>query len=179
MKLRWSHSVLHVRDVEEMIDFYTRVLGFDVTDRGPVVENGPAIVFLSQVDTDHHQVAFLAAGRGDGPPNALNHMAFRTDSLADVRAMKERLEKDGRASGIAPLTHGNAWSVYFRDPEGNGLEVFCDTPWHVAQPQGKPWDPSLSDEELHEWTVKEFGDAPEFGPIDEFYAKRARELSSR
>ena len=32
------------------------------------------------------------------------------------------------------MDHGNAWSLYFRDPEGNRLEVFCDTQWYVEQP---------------------------------------------
>ncbi|MBW2295318.1 MAG: VOC family protein, partial [Deltaproteobacteria bacterium] len=34
MQLRWSHAVLRVRDMDEMVDFYTKVLGFEVTDRG-------------------------------------------------------------------------------------------------------------------------------------------------
>jgi catechol 2,3-dioxygenase-like lactoylglutathione lyase family enzyme len=34
MKLRWSHYVLNVRNLDEMLDFYTNVLGFEVTDRG-------------------------------------------------------------------------------------------------------------------------------------------------
>ena len=51
MPLRWSHSVVYVRDLEQMIDFYTNVLGFEVTDRGPVgpAEGAPEIAFMSQV----------------------------------------------------------------------------------------------------------------------------------
>ena len=180
MALHWSHAVYYVRDIDQMIDFYTNVLGFEVSDRGAVgPEGSPEIVFLSQVDTDHHQLAFLSIRQGDAPPNSIDHMAFRTESLADVRAMMEALRKDGRASKISPVTHGNAWSVYFRDPENNGVEVFCDTPWHVAQPQAKPWDPKLSDEELHEWTRAEYEGEPRFGPIDAFYAARKEHLSKR
>ena len=36
------------------------------------------------------------------------------------------------------MSHGNTLSIYFNDPEGNGLEVFWDTPWHVAQPKANP-----------------------------------------
>ena len=32
------------------------------------------------------------------------------------------------------MNHGNAWSLYFTDPEGNGLECFVDSPFHVTQP---------------------------------------------
>lgn len=181
MPLRWSHAVCYVRDLDEMIDFYANVLGFEVTDRGPVApsEGAPEIVFMSQVETDHHQIAFLPVGRDDAPPNSVNHFAFRTESLQDVRDMLETLRKDGRASNINPLTHGNAWSIYFSDPEGNGLEVFCDTPWHVQQPQGKPWDTTLSDAELAQWTQAEFEKQPGFGPIDAFYRERAERIQKR
>ena len=149
MQLQWSHAVIHVRNLEDMLSFYTGVLGFEVSDRGPVAgEGSPEIVFMSQVPTDHHQIAFLAAGRDDAPPNTVSHLAGRVASLDDVKEMKDRIEKDGRIENIQPLTHGNAWSVYFADPEGNGLEVFCDTPWHVAQPQGKSWDPEKSNSEI-------------------------------
>jgi catechol 2,3-dioxygenase len=178
MKLRWSHYVLNVRNLDEMLDFYTNVLGFEVTDRGALHpgDDAPQIVFMSQVETDHHQLAFLSNRQDEDPPNSVNHAAFRTDTLADVKGMIQKLEKDGRATGMMPLTHGNAWSIYFQDPEGNGVEVFCDTPWHVSQPQARSWDPSLSEADLLAWTKQEFGDDPEFGPIDAYYAARAKHL---
>ncbi len=180
MKLAWSHIVMYVRDLDSMVDFYTDILGFEVTDRGPLGPNPDLeIVFMSQVDTDHHQVAFLQIRQGEEPPNSVDHIAFRTGSLADVKEMAARLKKDGRASQLSPMSHGNAWSVYFKDPEGNGVEVFCDTPWHVAQPQAKPWDLAWSEDELRTWTQKEFGSAPSFGAIDAFYTKRAKDLEDR
>ena len=181
MKLEWSHCVINVRKLDEMLDFYTHVLGFEVTDRGPLApsDDAPQIVFLSQVETDHHQVAFVSKRKDEDPPNSVNHVAFRTDSLADVKEMIQKLEKDGRSTGLLPLTHGNTWSIYFKDPEDNGIEVFCDTPWHVAQPQAKPWDPSMSEEELLVWTEQEFGGEPEFGPIEDFYAAHTERMRER
>lgn len=174
MKLRWSHAVIYVRDLEAMIAFYRDVLGFQVSDRGPLDPGGGLeIVFLSQVGSDHHQIAFLPV-RGDGPSTTLDHMAFRVDELADVKAMAERLRTDGRASDIAPVTHGNAWSVYFKDPEGNGLEVFCDSPFHVRQPQVAPWDLATSEDELRRQTEERFGAEPDFKSMDEFLAEHRR-----
>ena len=71
MQLRWSHAFVHVRDVAIMVAFYTEVLGFEVTDRGAV--GGRPVVFLSQVATDHHQLAFLgpAADAAANPAAAL------------------------------------------------------------------------------------------------------------
>lgn len=169
MQLRWSHAAVYVRDMEKMLDFYTQVLGFRITDRGPLFENGPEIVFMTQIDTDHHQLAFVGARRDEAPSNSVHHFAFRVENLDDVKAMNERLLADGRASGIQPLTHGNAWSVYFSDPEGNGIEVFCDTPWHVSQPQVRPWRIEEPNEEVSAATRAAFAQEPGFGPIGAFY----------
>ena len=98
MQLKWSHTAILVRNMEEMLDFYTKVLGFDITDRGdfphPEVE-GSEIVFLSQVDTDHHQIAFVDGLRDENPPNSVHHFAFRVASLDDVKQMSERVTSDG------------------------------------------------------------------------------------
>jgi catechol 2,3-dioxygenase len=170
MQLRWSHVVVLVRDMDEMVDFYTKVLGFRVTDRGPLPGSGATeIVFMSQVDTDHHQIAFSSGARDENPPNSVNHFAFRVDSLDDVKSMNKRLAEDGRVKNRLPLTHGNAWSIYFADPEGNGIEVFCDTPWHVQQPQATTWDIDKSNAEILDETRRTFENNPAFGPIEDFY----------
>jgi len=177
MQLSWSHAVVYVRDMEMMLDFYTRVLGFDIADRGPLgAQSDLEIVFLSQVATDHHQLAFLNTRQDDQASNSVNHFAFRVASLGEVRGMITLLEADGRADNLNPLTHGNAWSIYFNDPEGNGLEVFCDTPWHVQQPQARPWDPALSDDALLNWTRETFAEEPGFSDISEFYRARKEQL---
>ncbi len=177
MALEFAHAVVYVVDMEEMVDFYTNVLGFTVTDRGPIGDEGsPEILFMSTVADHHHQLAFLSVREEAKPSNSVNHLAFRTSDLASVKATIAALEGDGRATRIGPLSHGNAWSVYFNDPEENGVEIFCDSPFHVAQPQGKPWDPSLDEDELIERTKAEFGDEPRFGPIADFYASQRETL---
>ena len=180
MQLTWSHMVMYVYNLDDMLDFYTRILGFEVTDRGEVAGPGsPELIFMGQVATDHHQFAMLPIRESVEASNSVNHVAFRVAGIGDVREMIQRLETDGRATDRNPLCHGNAWSIYFQDPENNGIEVFCDTPFHVRQPQGKAWDPAWSDEELLAWTEREFSDQPEFGPIDEYYARRAKELANK
>ncbi len=178
LALEVAHSVLYVQDVDTMVDFYTDVLGFEVTDRGPLgPPDGPEIVFLSQVSNHHHQVAFITGRPEASPSNSVNHVAYRSSgTLDDLRQLHDVLTARDDVSGIRPLCHGNAWSIYFADPERNGIEIFIDSPFHVAQPQGKPLDFSLSNDEIAAWTEEEFSQEPEFGPIDDFYAKRAAEL---
>ena len=142
--LTWSHAVLYVQTLQPMLQFYSEVLGFLVTDRGPLAEGAPEIVFLSQDPGEHHQLAMVATRQDTKPSNSVNHFAFRVAEFKALQGFHETLKA---VSGITvnPLSHGNTLSLYFNDPEGNGIELFWETPWHVAQPQGKPWDPRLAE----------------------------------
>ena len=170
----FSHMGMFVTDAARMEDFYTRVLGFAVTDRGNL---GPtSIVFLSRDPREHHQI-ILASGR---PPaagfNPINQISFRMADFAGLREMHRRLEQEG-VQDLAPVSHGNALSVYFRDPEGNRLELFVDTPWYGRQPVRVPMDMKLSDAELWQWAEAEARKLPDFKPVEEWRAGVARKIS--
>lgn len=165
MKLSWSHAVLNVGNLEKMLDFYMNTLGFDIADRGPLAENAPEIVFLSNDPDEHHQIAMVAMRKDDAPPNTLNHLAFRIENFADIRSLNAKLVE--QAVKVLPLSHGNTLSLYFNDPEGNGLEVFWDTPWHVAQPQGEVWDPALDEAAALSWVESTFEREPTFARSEE------------
>jgi catechol 2,3-dioxygenase len=160
MQLSWSHVVLNVRDSAKILDFYTQTLGFSISERGPIVENGPEIVFLSQDADEHHQLAVVDSRTDKDPSNALNHLAFRVASFDQVKALKDKL--DATNTKYRPLSHGNTLSLYFADPEGNGLEVFWDTPWHVSQPDGEIWDTALNEEQALTWVESTFKQRPVF-----------------
>lgn len=134
----FSHLGIHVTDLARMEDFYTRVLGLPVTDRG-TLPGGPTLVFLSRDPDQHHQVV-LVTGRPPGVEyNVVNQISFKLPALADLKAMHARLREEG-IKEFRIVTHGNAWSVYFPDPEGNRVELFVDTPWHTPQPFAEPFD---------------------------------------
>ncbi|MGA8399905.1 MAG: VOC family protein, partial [Stellaceae bacterium] len=63
----------------------------------------------------------------------IGHVAFRVDSLDEVRRVYEKM-RALPCTKPEPVSHGNTWSVYFRDPENNRIEVFTQTPWHTKQP---------------------------------------------
>ena len=48
MKLDWSHTVLNISNKERILDFYTNILDFKVSDSGLLAEDGPEIIFISQ-----------------------------------------------------------------------------------------------------------------------------------
>lgn len=52
------------------------------------------------------------------------------------------------AQKLRGMDHGNSWSVYFDDPEGNTVEVYLDTPFRMAQPFALPLDLDQSDDDI-------------------------------
>ncbi len=89
MKLEWSHTVLNIKDSEKIIEFYTKTLGFKISDRGPIVENGPEIIFVSQDPDEHHQLAFSVEREDVDKPISLNHLSFRVKTFDEVQEVKK------------------------------------------------------------------------------------------
>jgi catechol-2,3-dioxygenase len=168
MGLKLSHAFINVSDIDKVVPFYTEVLGFQITDRGTIGEDVEA-VFMSQDADNHHQIALAGTLKNGAGTRNLGHVAFRMETLDDLRALKAELK--ARDIEIRrEISHGNAWSLYFADPEGNGVECFVDTPFHVSQPQGKPTDIDLDDEALVEKTQADFGEEAEFGAYADWQA---------
>jgi catechol 2,3-dioxygenase len=176
-KIRFSHVGFHVRDLDAMVGFYCRHLGLQVTDRGrlTVLPGAPEICFLSAEPTEHHQIA-LVEGRGD-EKGMLNQVSFHVDSLQDLRDLKAELEEAG-VTQLMGMNHGNAWSLYVADPEGNLIECFVQSPWHTRQPVTDPLDLALSDSEILEATKERYASEPDFQPVEQWrsaFAKRLEE----
>jgi catechol-2,3-dioxygenase len=79
-------------------------------------------------------------------------------------------------SELSPVSHGNALSLYFKDPEGNRIELFVDTPWYVEQPVRVPIDIRLSDAEIWAWAERDARARPGFRPVEEWRAELTRRL---
>ncbi|MEL7209873.1 MAG: VOC family protein [Actinomycetota bacterium] len=169
-RLSLSHSTMAVDDLDRMLAFYCDVLGFRVTNRGEVGD-GAEMAFVSQDPGDHHQIVFVS-GTPTGEPgfSLTDHLAFRTDTLDSLRAIGVALAEAG-VDDIIPISHGNAWSLYFTDPEGNGLECFVDTPFHVAQPHAGGLDLDQSDADIEATTRAEIESLPEFAPMERWKAE--------
>lgn len=174
-RLTLGHTSVAARDLDRLSAFYCDVLGFHVTNRGSV-PGGSELAFLSQDPTAHHQIAMV--GGGEVPDSAfvmVDHLAFRTGSLDDLRSLRASLVEAGVES-ILPICHGNTWSLYFNDCEGNGVECFVDTPFHVAQPFAQGFDLDQTDADLLETTRAAVESAPEFQPMVEWREQFAKRL---
>ncbi|MEM9561739.1 MAG: VOC family protein [Actinomycetota bacterium] len=165
--LRLSHTTMTVEDLDVMLDFYCKVLGFRVTNRGTVGDDSD-MAFISQDASEHHQIVFVTGlDAGDHHFVMSDHLAFRTGSLDDLRAIAAKLDEAG-VDVVIPIDHGNAWALYFNDPEGNGLECFVDSPFHVAQPFAGRLDLSATDDEVTAATRAQIEELPEFAPMSDW-----------
>lgn len=142
--LTFSHMGFYVRDLPRMARFYKEVLGFFQTDHGDL--GTVQLVFLSRDPSEHHQIV-LASGRPtDLAFSVINQISLRVPDLATLRVVRDRVRADPDVTDLVAASHGNAVSIYFRDPEGNRLEVFLDMPWYCEQPLREPIDLDQSDD---------------------------------
>jgi catechol-2,3-dioxygenase len=148
--IKLSHIVLQTNRRREMIEWYCTVLGAEI------LYEAKRISFISY-DDEHHRVAFLDPGPlVDHRPDetGLHHVAFTYAGLAELVDNYLRL----REIGVLPrhcVNHGVTTSMYYRDPDGNQVELLVDNFATAAEgnaymrgrsasdknPVGVPYDP--------------------------------------
>ena len=136
-----GHVNLYVRNAERSRQWYEDVLGLHTYHFRP----GRA-AFMSADKDKSHEVALMEVG-DDAPLQAkrqvgLNHLAFMMESLEDMKDAYYRLKEKGiKFDHISD--HGLSLGIYFRDPDGNGLEVSYELPrekwprWVCSRDRGK------------------------------------------
>lgn len=121
-----GHVHLKVADIQRALAFYRDILGLDVTQW-----YGENAVFLSAGGYHHHIGLNTWESLGGSPPPAgttgLYHSAIVYPTRADLaeavhRVLSAGLPLDGAAD------HGASESVYLRDPDENGVELYWDKP---------------------------------------------------
>ena len=119
---RVGHLVLNVKDVVKSTQFYTEVLGFEIALKR---EMG---TFLT-CGRIHHDLALFQAAPDAAPVSkgglGLNHMALQVE---DFNILTEYYHKlDSLQLVDRKVDHGHTRSIYLADPDGNGIELFCNT----------------------------------------------------
>ncbi len=118
-----GHIVLRVRDAERSRDFYTSTLGLKVSHE----DRARGAVFLS-FGREHHELALFegaTADASDATHSGLHHMAWQLGSFEELKAAYGELKRLGVAVE-STVEHNVSRSVYFNDPDGNRVELYCD-----------------------------------------------------
>ncbi len=123
---RIGHVHLKVANVDRALAFYRDVLGFEVTMRF-----GNAAAFVSAGGYHHHIGLNTWESAGGSPPapgtTGLYHLAIVYPTRADLGDALQRLIDAGiQLDGASD--HGASESLYLRDPDENGVELYWDRP---------------------------------------------------
>ena len=119
--LQLAHFGLRTRDLPAAVDWYSRALGAQVRFQNEMA------AFMS-FDVEHHRFVLWDDGEtGQRPENArgVDHIGFSCGGPSELADEYERL----KGLGITPamsVNHHFTSSLYYRDPDGNEVEITCD-----------------------------------------------------
>src|SRR6266566_2506067 len=136
-QVRIGHVHLKVADLERALKFYRDVLGFELTQR-----YGAQAAFLSAGGYHHHIGLNTWESLGGSPPppgaTGMYHHAILYPTRAALADALRRLVAAGIALDGAS-DHGVSEALYLRDPDQNGVELYCDRPQQLwpRTPDGK------------------------------------------
>jgi catechol 2,3-dioxygenase len=121
-----GHVHLKVADIERALAFWRDVIGFEEQAR-----YGDQAVFISAGGYHHHIGLNTWESLGGSPAapgtTGLYHVAVRfPDRKSLAEAVKRVLDAGIRLEGASD--HGVSEAIYLRDPDGNGVELYCDRP---------------------------------------------------
>ena len=142
-----GHVGVYANDLMKQRDFYTRVVGLKIADEDL---EGRGMVFLSaNPEYEHHEFVLMKGRNAPEDARLIQQISFKVPSIDDLRDFYHRLQAE-KVKIDRIVSHGNAFGMYFFDPEGNRIELYYKTGFPVPQPHGEPIDLEASNEELLE-----------------------------
>ncbi len=119
-----GHVHIKVSNIDRALEFYEKLLGFEVQAR-----YGDQAVFLSAGGYHHHVALNTWYSKNAGPADrygvGLFHAAILYPSRRDLAIAFERLRK-AKYPLSGASDHGVSEAIYLDDPDGNGIELYCD-----------------------------------------------------
>ncbi len=119
-----GHAVLKVSDLARSVDFYTNVMGFQVSDVYPHSMMPGKMVFM-RFNNDHHGIAIVGDAKELSPNRELHHMAFEVATLDEVLRARTHLELHGiKIDFEGRRRAGCQVALEFCDPDNHFLEIY-------------------------------------------------------
>ena len=120
---RVGHLVLNVKDQVASTKFYKEVLGFELA------RDRPGFGTFLTCGKIHHDLALFQAKPDAAPVTpgglGLNHMALQVEDFDVLTEYYHLLREHG--TDLRTTDHGMTKSIYLQDPDGNGIELFCNS----------------------------------------------------
>ena len=140
-----GHVGIYADDLMKQRDFYTRVIGLKVADEDL---EGRGMCFLSSdPEREHHEFVLMKGKEAPEGAKVIQQISFIVPTIDDLREHYHRLQAENvKIDRI--VSHGNAFGMYFFDPEGNRIELYYKTGFKVPQPHGDPIDLEEPNEKL-------------------------------
>ncbi|MFQ6031136.1 MAG: VOC family protein [Dehalococcoidia bacterium] len=140
-----GHVGIYAEDFMGQRDFYTRVMGLKIADEN--LERGMCFMSTDPV-AEHHEFVIMKGREADADTKVIQQISFKVPTIQDLREYKAKLEAEENVTIERIVSHGNAFGMYFFDPEGNRIELYYRTGMPVPQPHGDLIDLDRTDEEL-------------------------------
>ncbi|HSX25241.1 MAG TPA: VOC family protein [Candidatus Andersenbacteria bacterium] len=121
-----GHVHLKVSDIDTALKFYKDILGFEIQSH-----IGDQAVFLSAGGYHHHIGLNTWESKGATPPPAGHTGLYHVAILLPTRkALAETVKRiiDAQYPISGSSDHGVSEAIYLDDPDGNGIELYCDRP---------------------------------------------------
>ena len=118
----FAHFVLRTSAFDAMREWYRTVLN------ARIVHDDNRLCFMTY-DDEHHRLALVHVPGLRKPAEdsfGLNHLAYSYNTLRDLLSTYVRLRDLGIVP-FRPINHGPTVSMYYHDPDGNGIELQVDT----------------------------------------------------
>lgn len=138
--LGMGHAVLHVENVEGLLEFYRDLLGFSVTDYGLT----PYPLYFFHINGRHHSFAMVGSGR-----KGLHHFMVELQMLDDVGQGYDiaQSEKDRIAYTLGRHSNDHMMSFYANSPSG----FFVEYGWGAQVIDPNTWEPFETHEGPSTW----------------------------
>lgn len=126
--MKLGHVHLKVSNLKRSLEFYKDIFDMQITE---VEFNYAFLTFGGK----HHDLALQERAHPDKPKEnsiGLYHLAFEVDTEQELARITQKVIDSNLP--CSAVDHGISKSLYFEDPDGNGIEVYIDTRASLKEP---------------------------------------------